>query len=146
MSGIGEASLPLRQQEVGNEPLRQDSAGTGSRRRNVRVGTRNRISYFRGGQSVRIIDDNAKFNDNALYDNALSAYEWCGDWVAVPTALASTTAAGRLLVDVVGAAASFESRRIGERAKGRPCGEALTGQTSRAGTPPTGCNPIADCP
>ena len=46
----------------------------------------------------------------------------------------TTTAAGRLLVDVVSAAASFESRRIGERAKSVHA--VRRSQGKRAGQPP----------
>jgi len=92
MLGMGKICCVVKK-EVGNEEiLQQGSAGTGCRRRNLGFGIRNRISYVRGGHhSVELIehgdDHNARFNydslDHSLDDDAVSAYEWCSDWVTV---------------------------------------------------------------
>ena len=54
--------------------------------------------------------------------------------VVLDVAVDTTTAAGRLVVDVVSAAAQFESRRIGERVKGVHAIRRARGE--RAGQPP----------
>jgi len=68
-------------------PFSKDSSGTGCRRRNIGFRTRNGISYLRGrhhalGFIKYDADHSAEFDHDA-HDNAVSAFEWCGDWVKV---------------------------------------------------------------